>query len=149
MNNNNEPQIAHELREAFEAVDPFIQKHTALVCPSCKKVCCIAKHGRHDEKDITFLSALKFETPCLKFDSNDTDPCGFLNAEGCSIERWMRPFRCTWFFCDPLLESMKGDKGRAYRRFIESFQRLVLLRQELLNTPATDKQQFKPFIRKA
>ncbi|MBI5057741.1 MAG: hypothetical protein HZB61_14095 [Nitrospirae bacterium] len=139
MNINNKPQIARELREAFEAVGPFIQKHTALVCPLCEKVCCINQHGRHDEKDMTFLSALKVEAPCLGPDRNDADPCGFLNAEGCSIERWMRPFRCTWFFCNPLLESMKGDDVRAYRNFIGSFQRLVLLRQELLNLHSTDR----------
>jgi hypothetical protein len=132
INHNNKAEIAQELKEIFDAVNPFIQQHTSLVCPSCEKVCCINRHGNHDDNDKIFISALGREISAGNSEGNDTDPCRFLNPEGCSMDRWMRPFRCTWFFCDPLLESMEKDKGRAYREFVDTFKRLVDIRQKLI-----------------
>ncbi|RJQ16658.1 MAG: hypothetical protein C4560_09300 [Nitrospiraceae bacterium] len=138
MNNTELQPAAHELKAAFNAASPFIQKHTALVCPSCKMVCCLNKHGNHDKNDLVFLSALGMAHLCSPpfinedVDRKDTDPCRFLSETGCSLERWMRPYRCTWFFCDPLLESMKEDSGSAYREFINSLKILTLIRQKLI-----------------
>jgi len=131
MNDNSRSVIARELKAAFDAIDPFIQQHTALSCPVCEEVCCIDKHGNHDADDMTFISAFGNEIPAVKSDKKDTDPCRFLIKNGCSLDRWMRPFRCTWFFCDPLLEGMRGS-GKAYREFVDSFNRLILIRRKLV-----------------
>jgi hypothetical protein len=131
MRNNIRSETARALKEALDALNPFIQHHTTLVCPLCEEVCCINKHGDHDDGDMMFISALESEMPVSKPGRNDTDPCRFLHENGCCLERWMRPFRCTWFFCDPLLESMK-DSGKAYREFVDSFNRLILIRQKLI-----------------
>jgi hypothetical protein len=131
VNNACNSIIARELKGAFDALDPFIQRHTSLVCPRCEEVCCINRHGNYDDRDMIFISALISEVPAGKSERNDTDPCRFLIESGCSLDRWMRPFRCTWFFCDPLLESMK-DSGRAYREFVDSFRKLILIRQKLI-----------------
>ena len=124
--------IADELKDAFIAVSPFIQKHTSVVCPHCEKVCCINKHGDPDENDLVFLSKLGIDLQGYVSDRKDTDPCRFLAEKGCSLERWMRPFRCTWFFCEPLLKSISEDNARAYREFVGSLRRLVLIRQKLI-----------------
>ena len=121
---------ANELKKMFNDISPFIEKHTALICPSCEKVCCIIKHGRHTKDDICFFTALGIKAPSIDRDKKDTDPCGYLAENGCSLHRWERPFRCTWFFCDPLLESMKDD-GRAYREFVNSLNMLISVRRQL------------------
>jgi hypothetical protein len=131
MQDKNKREIAHELKKLFNAVSPFMEKHTALICPLCEKVCCINKHGRHTKEDIYFFAALGMKAPSNDRGRKDTDPCGFLAADGCSLERWERPFRCTWFFCDPLLESMK-DNGKAFREFVNSLNMLILIRQKLI-----------------
>jgi hypothetical protein len=127
---SNKEELAYELRQAFEAVSPFIEKHTLIVCPQCEDVCCIDKHGRYDEDDILFLSALGVEV----VDSNglkETDPCRYLTEKGCSLPRWRRPFRCTYFFCDTLLRSLEGDDAKFYRAFVDYLQCLIYLRQRL------------------
>jgi len=128
---NNRSTIASALKEAFDAIDTFIQRHTAMVCPFCEKVCCVNKHGNYDDRDTVFISALGKEIPVSKSEREDTDPCRFLAENGCSLDRWMRPFRCTWFFCDPLLESMRGSR-KAYREFVDSFNRLMMIRHKLM-----------------
>ncbi len=121
-----------ELKEAFDSISPYIQKHTSKVCPVCEKVCCIDRHGNYDEKDLIFISALGLNNNGNKSDRADTDPCRFLQKNGCSLPRYKRPFRCTWYFCERLLESMKADRPREYRVFISAFQHLQAIRQRLL-----------------
>ena len=125
-------ELADELRQAFNALSPFIEKHTSIVCPECKKVCCIDKHGRYDKYDLVFLSALGAKKHHDPPEREESDPCRFLNEKGCSRERWERPFRCTQFFCDALLKSLESDNAKLYRAFVEYLQHLISVRQRLL-----------------
>lgn len=129
---DNKKKLADELKNAFYIVSPFIEKHTSIVCPTCKNVCCINKHGDYDDNDLIFMEALGIKVPPYSTDRKDTDPCRFLKEQGCSLERWERPYRCTFFFCDPLLKSLESDDAKLFRTFMEFFQYLVSVRQKLL-----------------
>jgi len=124
--------LAHELRQTFDLISPFIERHTSIVCPRCKDVCCIDKHGRYDRDDILFLKALGIERLVEDNALRETDPCRYLTEEGCSLPRWRRPFRCTYFFCDPLLKSLQGDDPKFYRTFVDYLQHLISVRGRLL-----------------
>lgn len=123
---------ARDLENAFGLVSPFIEKHTALVCPECENVCCMDRHGRYDENDLFFLRALGVDIPSDRPDLAEIDPCRSMTATGCALERWMRPYRCTFFFCDALLKSLENDNAKLYRAFLQYFQHLVDMRQKLL-----------------
>jgi len=124
--------LARELKEAFNTVSPFIEKHTAIVCPECTQVCCADKHGRYDSNDLLFLEALDADIPEFSHERNEDDACRFIGETGCCLERWMRPYRCTFFFCDTLLKGLETDNAKLYRAFLDYFQHLVSLRQELI-----------------
>ena len=125
-------ELARDVKNAFGLVSPFIEKHTSLVCPECENVCCMDKHGRYDENDLVFLRALGVEIPPDRHNLEETAPCRFMTGTGCSLERWMRPYRCTFFFCDALLKSLENDNAKLYRAFLEYLQHLVAVRQKLL-----------------
>jgi hypothetical protein len=124
-------RAALEMKAAYEAVSPFIEEHTSTVCPSCKSVCCIDRHGAHEEEDIAFVAALGEALPPEKPRADDTEPCRHLCPEGCRLPRWQRPFRCTWYFCTALLEAMPRDNPRRYRSFMAELKRLQSLRMEI------------------
>ncbi len=127
-------EIAAELKNAFNSVSSFIEKHTSIVCPDCKNVCCIDKHGRYDDSDLVILRVLGIEKNHNdQSDHEETSPCRFLRKDGCSRQRWERPFRCTHFFCNPLLKSLENDRAKSYRIFIEQLQYLVEIRRKLLD----------------
>lgn len=126
-------ELSNELKSAFSAVSPFIEKHTSIVCPVCEKVCCIDKHGRYESNDLVFLRPLGVDIHHNPSEREETDPCRFLNEKGCSRERWQRPFRCTFFFCDALLKSLEDDNAKLYRAFVAFLQHLVYVRQKLLD----------------
>ena len=125
-------ETALELKEAFHLVSPFIEKHSNLVCPECEQVCCADKHGRYDKNDLYFFNALGITVPDHVSDRKESDTCRYIVTHGCSLERWMRPFRCTFFFCDALLKNLEQDNAKLYRAFTDYFQHLTMLRQKLL-----------------
>lgn len=125
-------EIAHELREAFNAVSPFIEKHTSIVCPDCKNICCADRHGRYDSDDVIFIKALGADAFQEHDGRDENSTCRFMIETGCSLVRWMRPFRCTFFFCNPLLKSLENDNAKLYRAFTHYFQHLVHVRQNLI-----------------
>jgi hypothetical protein len=124
-------ELSRQLKEAFDTVSPFIEKHTAVVCPDCKEVCCADQHGRHDDDDLLFLEALGEEVPEFPVEKKEDGACRFMAETGCSLERWMRPYRCTLFFCDSLMKSLACDNAKLYRAFLDYFEHLVLLRKEM------------------
>lgn len=107
--------LAQNIRNGFEKIGPLIQQNTEKICPLCRNVCCISKHGYYLFEDLIYLYALGLRPPDCEFGKNDTDPCQFLSHSGCSIEQPLRPSGCTWYFCEPLLEFM--EKRPEYHEF--------------------------------
>ncbi len=133
MKSNNKRELADELKEAYDIVSPFIEKHTAIVCPDCESVCCKDKHGRYDENDHAFFKALGIDSSQDTSDREESDRCRYMTEMGCDLERWMRPYRCTFFFCDALLKSLEDDNSKLYRTFMEYFKYMVSTRKNLLD----------------
>jgi hypothetical protein len=120
--------LARMMKEAYEDLSPFIEKHTMRVCPVCERVCCIDRHGSHEAEDIMFLEALGEGVPPVPRKKDDTQPCRHLGPSGCAIPRWQRPYRCTWYFCARLLDEMPHRDPREYREFVRALGRLKELR---------------------
>jgi hypothetical protein len=129
---------AEAVREAFAALSPLIEARTADVCPHCTRVCCIDRHGTHEGEDLIFLAALGASPPQEPPLADDRLPCRHLGARGCGVERWLRPFRCTWYFCPALLEAMPRQGARPYRALVAAIGRLVALRGAFLGEAARD-----------
>jgi hypothetical protein len=107
-----------------------IQQTTEIVCPQCKNVCCISKHGYYPFEDLVYLHALGIKPPPLQFRKNDASPCQFLAKTGCTLERSMRPSGCNWYFCDSLLDQLEDTPG--YPAFDDSLQDAATLWMEMM-----------------
>ncbi len=119
------------LKSKIDGVDLFIQENTAQVCPDCRKVCCINKHGYYDHQDLVYITALGLAPPRYREGIEDTAPCQFLSETGCRIERSLRPFRCNWHFCSELIAFMNSGPAKPLREFNDKFRELQALRQEI------------------
>lgn len=126
-------KLASDVASCIERIDPFIQRHTASVCPHCQKVCCIHKHSYQEYEDIIYLRAIGEKIPSREHDIPDSDPCRFLNEQGCSIKRRVRPYRCTWYFCASLIEHMQSVSAAEYRRFVGSLAEITNKREAMLS----------------
>lgn len=123
---------AQGLKHLLIETSPLIERYTAEVCPACADVCCKQKHGVFRERDIVYLNALGHDIPLHDESVSPEGPCQFLSPRGCKLPRWLRPFKCTWYFCYPILHAMNEVPQREYRHIIETLREMVRLYGELM-----------------
>ncbi len=126
-------KLAAEVSSLIDAFCPLIMRHTSGVCPSFKDVCCRNRHFRYAFDDVVYLSALGERMPPRSKDAAAPAPCQYLGDKGCMIRHSLRPYRCTWFFCSPLLEEIESGSAGEYRQFIELMQEITRKRNALLS----------------
>ncbi len=125
--------LAIQIAENIDNLGAFLQKHTAVVCPECDSVCCINRHSYHAFDDIVYIHAIGEKIPLHNSAFDDSVPCQFLGKRGCTIARSLRPYRCNWYFCSPLLDHITThNSNRHYRSFIKLLQEITGKRQEMM-----------------
>lgn len=118
-------ELAQKIQYGIERISPFIQQTTQMVCPYCKDVCCISKHGYYNFEDLVYLYALGSKPPHYEFGRKDSDPCQYLSENGCSMERSRRPSGCNWYFCDSLLDHIEIRQD--YQKFDDDLREMAEL----------------------
>jgi hypothetical protein len=88
--------------------------------------------GHLDYEDLMYVFSLGHEVPRYREGLVDSAPCQFIGVTGCTLPRSLRPFRCNWFFCVPLVKHMQGGPGRPYRAFVSDFEDLLAWRNEMI-----------------
>jgi len=124
--------LAVSASKSMENLDRMLQQHTASVCSECRSVCCINRHSYHSFEDIVYIEALGEKLPVHASGTEDSLPCQFLGKSGCGLPRAMRPYRCNWYFCTPLLEHIEERSSRYYRLFIRILQDITFQRQRII-----------------
>jgi hypothetical protein len=119
------PAQARKLKKLLIESSPLIEEYTAAVCPGCIDVCCRQKHGTHRERDLAYLHALGTPSPPMDGERDPNGHCQFIGQAGCTLPRWMRAFKCTWYFCDPLLAALDEGNARKARRLSAVLQEMV------------------------
>ncbi len=122
---------AQRLKQLLIDSSPLIEEYTAAVCPTCTDICCRQKHGLYCEKDRMYLSCLGERIPSRDPSRPLEGPCEAMAPRGCAHPRWLRPFRCTWWFCQPLLDALNDGPPVKMRRLSSLLQEMCDLYGEL------------------
>jgi hypothetical protein len=123
--------IAHKLRLLLIDSSMLIEEYTAAVCPYCTDVCCRQKHGLYQERDVRYLHALGVTVPARDRARLLEGPCEAMGPKGCIQPRWLRPFKCTWYFCEPLLAALNGGPQKKARKIAAVMQEMIDLYQAI------------------
>ena len=116
---------ARALKRALIASSPLIEEYTRETCPVCEDVCCRQKHGNYHERDIVYLTELGVPVPVRDPNRHPEGSCEALGEQGCVHPRWLRPFQCTWYFCDPLLSAMAESPQKKARALSAALKDMV------------------------
>lgn len=126
--NQDAAAVAEKLKTLLIVLSPLIEEYTATVCPDCQDICCKQKRSLPDQGDILYRAALG-TSPSERDISRDPDgPCQFMGQSGCVTPRWLRPWRCTWYFCDPLIAALNAGPQKKARHLSTLIQKIVDLR---------------------
>jgi hypothetical protein len=118
--------------KAFERLDGLVQYYAAKVCPYCGTVCCINRHGLPEFVDVAGMLAMGLQIPKYDLEINDSTVCQFIGSNGCVLPRIQRPYRCTRYFCEPLMVQIEIGPPADYRRFIIDVEGLAAARGDVL-----------------
>ena len=129
---------AEKMKRLLIESSPMIEDYTREVCPVCAEVCCRQKHGTFRESDMVYLHALGVELPPRDQGRPLEGPCEWMGSRGCDRPRWLRPFKCTWFFCGPLLKAMYDGPSRKSRQLCAMLQEMADLYRELVQGQVRD-----------
>ncbi len=135
----NNKLIAEKIRDIINDISSVIDEYTAKICPSCSDVCCKQKHAYPEKRDILYLEGLDIEPYFIDKNRPHESPCQFLGKNGCTKPRDLRPIRCTWYFCEPLMKEMENGSQKKYRYLIEKLKEII----ELLNEITTGDVEIK------
>ena len=118
---------AKGLQQLLIASSALIEEYTREVCPYCSDVCCRQKHGTYRERDIRYLIAIGAPVPAVDRTRPPESRCEFLGAHGCIHPRWLRPFKCTWYFCEPIILAMQDRPQRSTRALTAVMEEMIRL----------------------
>lgn len=127
------------IRQAIEKLDTVMDRYCAQTCPWCPDPCCIALHVRYNVNDMVYLHGLGLALPLGQTREHDGAPCRYWLPSGCALPRILRPYVCTWFFCEPHMEKFSQESVRFQRHMIAVLQEIRRLRAMVLHIA-------KPFL---
>jgi hypothetical protein len=119
--------IAEKLKLLLIDSSPLIEEYTSTTCPACAEVCCRQKHGLYKDRDHRYLDALGMNVPMRDRTRPEEGPCEMIGPQGCVQPRWLRPFKCTWYFCEPLLVALDEGPQKKARRLSAMLQEMIEL----------------------
>lgn len=122
---------AEKLQQLLMDSSSLIEEYTREACPDCTDVCCRQKHGTYRERDIIYLNAIGALAPPFDRSRAPEARCEYLGHEGCVHPRWLRPFKCTWYFCDPIMRIMEERPQRSARALTAVMEEMIRLYDEL------------------
>jgi len=93
----------------IENLSGFIQQHTAVVCLNAA-VCAVSTAFLPCIRDIVYIYALGEQVP-LHALGLTTPALSVPGETGCAMPRYLRPYRCNWYFCSPLLSGLRTQYG--------------------------------------
>ncbi|WP_456432278.1 hypothetical protein [Thermosulfuriphilus sp.] len=126
--------ISRALKEIISQLDPVIEGYTRLVCPQCVDICCSQTNAFYDFADMVVILAGGAKLPVYDHRRSLLASCQFMGPYGCHLPRWRRPYRCTWYFCEPLIKKMEKLPAKEYRRLLGDISRMQAIRRDLLES---------------
>ena len=126
--NKNLSAAAEKQKQLLIEISPMIEEYTSLVCPDCRDVCCKQRHGIMNEQDARYAAALGSPLPLYDAARPLGGACQFMGPAGCENPRWLRPWRCTSYFCEALLDAMSSGPQKKARRISALIQEVVDIR---------------------
>lgn len=125
-------KLGRQIEGCYETLEPYFHNGTETICHECLTPCCVNRHGFPDFEDLVIFQAMGSSAPNYNFHVKDTDTCQFLTEKGCILPRCNRSYRCTWYFCDYVLDEFEHAHRYTFDRFESILSNLGRKRRVLL-----------------
>jgi hypothetical protein len=110
---------AADLRRKLYELFPVMEALGRETCTCCARPCCRTARVWYDFRDLLLYRLTGVPLPACQPASCDRGGCRFLTSTGCSVERGVRPWICTWYLC-PVQKRALSETGPRTRRAVLS-----------------------------
>ncbi|NPA94069.1 MAG: hypothetical protein GXO58_01430 [Thermodesulfobacteria bacterium] len=124
--------ISSKMEGIYSELEPYFRDYIEPFCKNCPTPCCVNRHGFPDFEDLIFLNACGRNLNEFDFACADTDMCQYLGSNGCRLARCARSYRCTWYFCDEVLDRFESEHSASFMKFDELMHKLASERAKLI-----------------
>lgn len=131
--------IAHEIARLFLEMADEMEQISQLTCPQCSDICCLRATVWYDIKDLLYIYYYSKELPRSQIWRRPDGACCYLGEYGCSLERSLRPFICTWYICPAQKDVLHS--GLFIHKHLEKIKQL---REELLAVHGSSLEDYSP-----
>ncbi len=125
-------RIGRDIRDEYSRLEPLLQEFTEGFCARCKDPCCVNRHGFPDFEDLVVQKCLGIRARTCEKGLKDTGPCQCLGPMGCVLNRLERSYRCTWYFCEEVLDEFQKRAPGEFMSFEEICEEISRDRQRIL-----------------
>ena len=109
-------QWASHVRASVEPLFPVFEGFCREAIRYCPATCCAHAIVDFDFKDLLFWYALNLLPPPRPIRTLQSERCSYLGSTGCRLDRIMRPFICTWYYCPQFMDLFYRLPSREQRR---------------------------------
>lgn len=99
-------RVACEIHELYGDISRDLERVSQKICPDCRDVCCRHATVWYDIKDLLYIYCYSGELPEKQIYRRDDGSCCCLTESGCTLDRSLRPFICTWYICPDQKEEL-------------------------------------------
>jgi hypothetical protein len=105
-------EIALRILSGLSRLGPVFDALCNVTCASCSDPCCRTADVRYDLRDLLFLHLTGQRIPDGQPRPKPGETCRYLRKDGCALERYARPWICTWNVCPAMKRRMRfGGKS--------------------------------------
>ena len=126
--------IADSISRLLQAVFPDLASLCNQTCPWCPEPCCMAATVWFDFKDLVFQHASGYDLPPNQVKRDRAGHCSYLGAKGCRLDRFSRPWICTWYICESQKRILFGRERHMKLRIDKTLGTIRQLRRKLETT---------------
>jgi len=110
-------QSTQSLHADLHELSALMAAASAESCPSCKTSCCLHARPFYNFQDLIYLHLSGLQPPAagqpIQSAEIGRNQCRYLRTTGCSLNRDVRPWICTWYICPNMKRLMQPHLARA------------------------------------
>ena len=102
---------------ALAEIVPILDRLCVQSCPWCPDPCCLKATVWFDFRDLLFLHINRLPPPDRQLIGQRDEACRYIGPKGCRLERFTRPWVCTWYLCPEQKALLMREPAETQSRF--------------------------------
>jgi len=126
-------KTADSIKNLIASIDLPLDRLCKRTCVQCSAPCCLVADVSYDFKDLLLIHLTDQALPPGQARRAAHEVCCYLGPEGCLLQRFERPWICTWYICAAQKEYLKNHGEISRSQLLSVIEQVGRLRKQMEN----------------